>query len=408
MESIKGKNILIAASHTVFQDPPSRQAMASLSAEGSCISVIHGDQSYHVGNRPCFPVNEYQVGYPTNFPNRLRGIVYALRYSRLLRRATMELRPDLFVSMTPLPLALAPRNMLGTRPLRVGAVLDVMPTRGNGAFEDLIHHIYWKRLANCSVVWASDATRATEAISRTSRRVPISISHNVPPLCYLDALSAPGVDELSAVAKIPRHKLVDSSSVMVRAGAIGRDSYLEETIAAMRSAPSDSILLALGQPSQDYCDLLQRVSRECGVSDRVAIISRPSELVWRQALAVSQIGHMLTQKPCGGYALEKWILNPPTSNNRLFQYLAAGLTIFAPSESRLRLLMGERSWIKTFPMTSISPDTIAEEWRRVGASRELRPQAKHAGRTLFRREFNWENQFEPVLKRIREVVAKLG
>lgn len=370
--------------------------------EGASVVVFHGDQSRFVGEKPTGQIEEYQVPYPVNAPRQLRGLVNALRFRSALNRELVRQQPDILISVAHLPLAVASGAALRRCKLVMAAVFDVMPISGNGRIEDMLHKRFWRRMKRCRLAWASDPGKAIETCIRTNGFTQTQVCFNSPPLAFADKLRHLSLGSLSKASGISENALRESTSVMVRAGAIGLDSVLEETILAMREMPSDAILLALGQPEQSYRERLLATARRCGVERRVSIISMPTEEVWCQALAAADIGHMLLKIPEKGYLREKWQLNGPVSQNRLFQYLAAGLPVLASEDLRLREFSGECQWLHIVGERWHTPSTIAREWKRIAESPVIRSAASAEGLARFRAELNWEQQFHPVLKRISQ------
>jgi len=124
---------------------------------------------------------------------------------------------------------------------------------------------------------------------------------------------------------------------------------------------------------------------------------RPSDEVWKRALAGSDVGHLIHGPFPPGRNQRLHELNSSLSNHRLFQYMAAGLPILSYDDPRMSVVYDEARSFRVARLTCLVED-ITAALRELGSAPELRRKLGHDARLAFLTRYNWEHQFAPVLQ----------
>lgn len=387
----------------VLNDPPAQQAAAAIAEAGFDVSIVQvksravtrceRSESFHLyeveesGRRSLGPLARWA---------RWR------RFQVETRRVVEALAPDLVVTIMLHALAALPKRLPGRNPRLVSCVYDVPAPSPPGRLDRMIFPHGWARLREADVVWSSDAYKAqlVEHIAGLGAR-PI-VCHNCPPKGYIVDPTWPRDPWLRLELRAQGASVGESGGcIVLRAGAIGEGGGLEETLEAMLELPRDHILLMMGRPSAAYMQhMLERVAA-LGLQRRAFLWDRPSDEVWKRALRGADVGHLI-HRPTSRYAREVYERNSSLSNNRLFQYMAAGLPIIAYDDPRMDRAYQRAACFRVARLARIRSD-VTEIWKELGANPDLRRELGAQARRAHLETYCWENQFSPVLSAIKEM-----
>lgn len=377
------ERLLLASYGNAFADPPARNAAASFARAGFEVTVLHSSSTFDAA--PLDGVAEIDVEPSGPAPRRW------LRYVRALAAAVDRLQPAWVVTIMLQPLAALPlRRRFGV----VACVYDIPSRLDAGRLDRWLFRLAWRRLRSADVVWSSDALKAELARELGALSETPLVCHNCPPLDWLPELRDRRLRERLARDGLA---LADDQLLVVRAGAVGEGGGIEETLDALGGVPEAALLL-MGRPEPDYRRALEQRIHAAKLQRRVAIWDRPSDEDWRTALTGADAGHLI-HRPGEGAHARAYALNSSLSNNRLFQYFAAGLPVIAYDDPRLSALYAE------VPCFAVARDAqLADDLRAIlhrwAADPAERRRLGEVARAAHRRVYHWERQFAPVLARV--------
>ena len=95
-----------------------------------------------------------------------------------------------------------------------------------------------------------------------------------------------------------------------------------------------------------------------------------------------------------------------SASNKIFEYAACGLPVIVPDRPAYREYFSRESWVHYADPSS--PASIAAAIDEVFSDRQLYTAMCHAAREAFETRFHYEIVFQPVLDRIRELLARKG
>jgi glycosyltransferase involved in cell wall biosynthesis len=298
--------------------------------------------------------------------------------------------------------ALPPRRELPSETAIVACIYDITPLEDAGRLDVQILKRGWARLAEADVVWASDEFKAALAGRYGSLAQQPVICYNAPPLGYLPDPTERRDGWLRAELRRQGADMDETDGLIIlRAGAIGEHGGLEETLEALRDVPRNVAFLMMGRPSSSYkASLIKQISR-FRLMKRAFLWDRPSDDEWKRALLGADVGHLIHGPFPKGRLARLYDCNSSLSNNRLYQYLAAGLPIISYDDTRLSRLHEEIPAFRVVRLSNLREDLVACITELV-ISPERRAVMGFAARQAHRRRYHWEYQFRSVIDRISE------
>lgn len=395
------KKILILAHYTVH-DPVTVNCIKSLAGVGSEIIVLqHGNNDNPILKQiPHLKlIKLYDFIHIKQF-NALRSILRTVYYFIYLRWLMLFQRPDLVVSFMLHPLAaLAPSSH---KPYYlISCIFDIPPIINSGKLDKYIHRKGWSVLKYADLVWASDVYKAKLAKQLGNLNTLPVICHNAPPLSELDCnFGKRSLWLRQQLIKDGAPIQLNTGCVMIRAGAIGVYGGIEETLDTMVKLPEDFVFLMMGRPSMKYKASLLRKIEELGLQKRAILWDRPNDEVWKMAIEGADIGHLLHLKPLNdALNSEMYELNSSLSNNRLFNYLAAGLPILSYDDIRLDDIHHEINCFNVVEEKSLY-NTIYYCLNNLYNNKNVRECQSEAAKSAFQVKYNWDVQFSQVFTHI--------
>lgn len=388
-----------------ISDPPSRQAAAALAASGFDHLTLHApvkDSGLEVNQQGISVAGFKRL----QLPRVLRSIQQPLNWLRFclsVRSTIWKFKPDVVVAIMHHALAALPKSSRSRRFQLVACIYDIPPLGHAGRLDRRSIRHGWSRLAKADLVWASDKYKADLA-RKIGHLVEMPvICHNCPSLDYLPEPSAETRAWLRTELRRQGMAIGEvGGSILLRAGAIGEYCGIEETLAGMNHLPDDYVFVMMGRPPGTYkAHLIKQISA-LGLAKRAILLDRPDEVVWKNALQGADIGHLIHGPFPPGYMTRLYELNSSLSNNRLFQYMAAGLPIISYDDPRMSDIYEEVPCFRVARLSSLGHDIIAC-WRELGNDNFLRKQMGDIGRKAHLGKYCWEQQFGAVMKQLFEL-----
>ncbi len=332
-------------------------------------------------------------------PRAARSLVKFLGFRRQACAVVRQRQPQVLVCYMFPSLAAVPdlRNL--KRPWKlVSQIMDIPSIPDCGRLDTLINKVGWRRTRHADLVWASDVYKARLAKEFGKLSSLPLVCHNCPTLDYLPEPMWPRDAWLRNELREQGASIGESGgSILLRAGAVGECGGIEETLEAMCSLPKDFIFLMMGRPPEAYKQQLVDRVEGLGLNRRAFLWERPSDRVWKRALQGADIGHLVHGPYQPGRLMRQYELNSSLSNNRLFQYMAAGLPIICYDDPRMNDIYNEVQSFRVARLSDLKRD-IRNIWSRLGSDAPVRRRLGDTGRTAHLRKYCWERQFLPILE----------
>jgi glycosyltransferase involved in cell wall biosynthesis len=297
------------------------------------------------------------------------------------------------------PLAALPVNQGEKKTFKlVSCIYDIPSMTDAGRLDRRIFLKGWSRLHNADVVWSSDIHKAELAREFGKLSSTPLVCHNTPPEDYLPEPAWPRDAWLrNELRKLGASIGEKDGCILLRAGAVGESGGIEETLEAMCNLPKNLVFLMMGRPGQAYEKQLLRRIDTLGLAGRAFLWNRPADETWKKALRGADIGHLIHGPFPSGAPSRLHALNSSLSNNRLFQYMAAGLPIVSYEDPRLESLYNEIRCFRNVRLTNLQSD-LQNVLSELTTDSDLRHGLGLAGRAAHRSEYNWDMQFGKVLR----------
>lgn len=398
LDNAMGSCVLVSYGN-VFNDPSSRHTTLCLAREDWHVTVIQGlSRDVYASGKPgevCV-----QECRDSRFPVWTRAAQRLDRW-RIFRqevRCCLErTRPDLVVTIMLHALAALPEGPKRYR--LVSCVYDIPCLRDAGRLDARILARAWRRLRQADVVWSSDRYKAEHTQKYGNLTESPIVCHNCPPLDYLPEPTWPRDGWLRAELRRQGPDIGENACILLRAGAVGECGGIEATLQAMRQLPGNLVFLMMGRPTREYRDQLLRMINNMGLQGRALLWEKSSDETWKQALLGADIGHMVQGPFPPGRLARLYELNSSLSNNRLFQYMAAGLPIISYDDPRMTGIHSEVDCFRVLRTNHLVED-IHEAIVALGSNTGARMAMGRVGHQAHKRTYNWEKQFAPVLEAI--------
>jgi len=187
--------------------------------------------------------------------------------------------------------------------------------------------------------------------------------------------------------------------ILFRHGVIADDHSIRETIEALRYLPDDTGLILVGPIKDDYREFLNRFIYEKKLQNRVVLLDFLPRRVIFSLLKKVDIGIAI-------YKPDIDITNKlySTSSVKLGEFIAAGIPAVVNDTMELRELNKKvGSFVFADPY---SPESIANAVKEVINNPKKAKKLRENARKAFETFYNFEYQFEPVLREIERWIGK--
>lgn len=401
MKVSEKRKAIIFATYTLT-DPPTINTINSLLTEGWNVVVVQ--QSFDYADNPFgskinfINLNDFRrLKFPAFICSIFGWVYYKIKILKILGTE----RPDMIVSFMFRPIAAIPKKYLNKT---ISCIYDIPPVKFIGRLDRYIVSIAWKKLKYCKLIWASDEYKAVLVKSYADlSKLPI-ICHNCPPLNYFSNLNkAEQRKWLVDFLKKKKLSVSDDTIILLRAGAIGEYGGIEETLGALQKAKTNIVFILMGRPTDHYLLNLKKLIKKLNLINNVVVLNRPDDDLWKKILISADIGHLIHVEPKDqGYHSENFKLNSSLSNNRLYQYLSAGLPIISYNDERMALLYQEINSFFRVKQSNMEESLIQLFKYEFKDKTRLNKYSLNALKA-FSKKYNWEFQFFPIFNLIDEI-----
>ena len=186
--------------------------------------------------------------------------------------------------------------------------------------------------------------------------------------------------------------------IIFRHGGIGEDQCIEESILAMEHLPREAGLVLVGYSNNEYLKRLKQLILERGLENRVLM------------LGILQRKDILELLPSVDVGLA--IVKPTSINKKFYgtgavklaEYIASGIPSVVNDNKIMRELNKE---VGAFVFANpYSPESIASAIKEVINNPQKAKRLRQNARKAFETFYNFEYQFEPVLREIERWIGR--
>ena len=150
----------------------------------------------------------------------------------------------------------------------------------------------------------------------------------------------------------------------------------------------------MGRPSNKFKEEISKIEFKNSY-----LFENPDNFIWKKVLSASDIGHMIHLSSKNKHLNEMYNLNSSLSNNRLFQYMAAGLPIISYNDERLNDIHQEVNSFIVVEKCDLQNDIEKKLNKIIEKKINLEQLSKNSLKS-FKNKYNWNNQFQKVLEKI--------
>lgn len=326
--------VYILAQHSIFYDPPIRNLAVYLANMNyNVVAIQQGVIFEKINHRLVKCVNIKSINIFSGSPLvKLMNIGLKYFYFRFFIERKVE--NVYFIQMH--------RNIslfsLFDGVNWIPIITDITGKVGVGKFDFLLNKIALLKLRCAQKIVVSDFLRrhALNEILNVDV-IKYEVVHNCPALNYLSDIRRYSKKEAREFLKSRGFSSIESDDFLIlRAGGAGYFGGIEETIAALKLLPKKVKFVIIGRSNEEFIEKINAQIIQLELQNRVSIKGFVEEDIYQMCLMAADCGHMIHLKPFGNdHLLENYLLNSSLSNNRLFQYFAAGVPIISYDDPRL-------------------------------------------------------------------------
>jgi glycosyltransferase involved in cell wall biosynthesis len=393
------KHCLVVTYFDGRADPPTRMCAESLAAAGFVVHLIQGPRALAIESAPLNQVKVVEAA--RNFfgikPKPLRNIFRWALFKFNLFRLIRVRNPEIVVTVMLHGLAALPRGF--KEYTLISCVYDIPSAQDVGRLDRVINDKGWQRLHEADVVWCSDPYKAELAQDLGELNEKPLVVYNCAKSNYIETFDEQRDPWLRSELRKGGAVVDGDTCIIIRAGAIGPSGGIEETIEALERLPPKFLFLMIGRPNADYSRRLLALVESKNLQRRAILWETPSDTIWKLAIQGADIGHLIHGPFPPGPLKRNFELNSSLSNNRLFQYMAAGLPILSYDDPRLEQIHREVGCFEVIRIEHLVDD-IEAACAKLSASPSRRQELGMNGRRAHLAKYNWEHQFSTVLSEI--------
>jgi glycosyltransferase involved in cell wall biosynthesis len=397
------KKVLITGFGYVFSEPPSKNTLESFLMLHFCISVIHlkkftKPQTYSIYENI---ETEIPVFWKWTF-GPVRRIIEWVAYKKAVNTwlASNQNAYIWCVHLTALA-AIDFKKAKKKEHKIICNVIDIPAKKYSGFFDRFLYEKAFRNSKLCYLKISSDQHKAAlfQQFGKLTD-LPI-VLYNCSNLDYFEGYKRGACKQWLHNKLIPQKIFVNKDTiVLLRAGAIGNYGGIEETILAMKKLPKELIFILMGRPDNNYKNHLLSFVKHNKMTERVLLFDRPSDEEWKKILLACDLGHLIHVRPYDNPQIAAlYDYNSSLSNNRLFQYMSVGVPILSYNDKRLNKIHNEINCFSVINLENLQ-ESIFEHLRILSRDRNRCIVMGNNARQAFLNEYNWENQFHKVVKKI--------
>lgn len=190
---------------------------------------------------------------------------------------------------------------------------------------------------------------------------------------------------------------VDFKVLVLRAGTIGDDHCIPQTIEAVALLPKEYIAVFCGFGSSDYVKKMKRKAEQLGVSNRVFFFLNVPQDEWFGYIASADVGLAIYT----GISVNNRYMS--TAGNKLFLYAMCGVPAIVPNSSDFRKLVTENG-LGVY-VDSRNPQDLARAIRNVARpGRQVRLSTR--AREAHLERLNYDLAIKPLVEKVKELSWK--
>lgn len=391
------KKKVFVTSQYLITDPPTKNVVENLFKTQYEVIYVQQSQEIEKGLIPegIVSINIRLYSWlPFHFLRRLVNFIF---YKWKINQLIIKHRPDIVIGIMYQPISVI---RVTKAALFIAAILDIPVIDYSGKYDKIILSKAFKKLPHWHFVWASDEYKAGLIKELCNLPNEPIICYNCPPSNYLQHIKKNETRNWLISRLIVEGIAISTESIiLLRAGAIGPYGGIEETIMALKDADPKFIFILMGRPEKNYIDKLNCIIKENNLLNRVYIFNRPDDTEWKQILFASDVGHLIHLKATDNKAAQAvYEYNSSLSNNRLYQYMAAGLSILSYNDPRLQLLYNEVDCFYIVDSNDIV-QSLKQAFNGICGNHIRRKEMGKNAFKAFKEKYNWENQFFKMLNK---------
>jgi hypothetical protein len=384
------KKVFICSQYKLF-DPPTANTIRSLSNDNIVLYFELGNTNYDFDDLNLKHENIRLVFVKSFFrDSKIGRFINFIKFTWYYNVLIIKFKPDYLINFLWHPIAALFVPFNGKK---IAAILDIVPVESAGFFDKFILSRAKRKLTNYDCTWFSDELKRSIFLKEVSLTNALVV-RNCPEMRFTEGFSK------CFCNKILRYKFegidLDNAFIITRAGAFGKNGGIEETITSLNWLPENVLFFLLGNPSQDYLKTIEALIIKKKLENRVFIFVGVNNFMWKCILGLTDLGHAIHFKPTVDVERLIYEQNSELSLNRIYQYASFNLPILCIKSDRLH------EWFKLnffyfLNEDSFSVDLINSVEKVMNSRNESRG---ILSKNYFDHEFNWENQFEKILRYI--------
>jgi glycosyltransferase involved in cell wall biosynthesis len=344
------------------------------------------DNNADVGLNP--KIERYFISTGNTPPLMIQRMLRVMQFRRGVRQLVRKLRPDIILAYDA-----ESAHAVGDSAVQCGARLvwhfhEVPEDPMTGWTIKLANRYVWQNARKPDLIVFPDPGRADVFAGDAGiERSTFSIVANCPR--SVRRLPQPTLRDILA------DRLTPHAGVVLYHGAIGQDHALEIAIRSMPKWPMDTFFVAKGRVERDYATHLNALAESVGMAHRLILFDPGFQSTEDHYAFIvgADVG---------------WTVLEPVSNawkhsvlasNKRFECMALGVPQIADNSTGLPELIERNHCGVCIPHDSI--DAAAAAVNRLLVDEKLRKQMSARARGLHLQEYNYDEQFKPVLNSLK-------
>jgi glycosyltransferase involved in cell wall biosynthesis len=274
-------------------------------------------------------------------------------------------------------------------------ITDIHGTINIGKFDLIFRWLALKKLEFSTIGWVSDEYKLDLLKLHSNRElINFKVLYNCPRLSYLSKFKNLSKSQL-------RLELSDSGFhigraediVITRAGGNVKFGGIEETIVALKEVSENIKFVIIGKCDRSFEYKITNLIDHYSLGNRVFFYGFVEDEIYEKIIAASDFGHLVHLKPFNDFKLlDNYNLNSSLSNNRLFQYLAAGVQIISYKDYRLNEIHKEFG-VKYLVDTESVVNSLIFILKSISSKKCEFIDFEMSMKSLFEAKYNFEKQF---------------
>jgi glycosyltransferase involved in cell wall biosynthesis len=386
------KKYFVIAEYPIFLDPPTKNLCLFLSEKGNQVIVVYQGKigfTRKYRNLIVKSIPEIFFYKNTAFVKLINILIRFIYIRIILSRNTFD---HIFLYQYK-NIALFPTNKYKNW---VPIITDIHGIINIGKFDFYFRKFALLKLSYAKCGWVSDEFKL-ELLEQhsTKKLINFKVVYNCPRLSYLKNYNLKSKNDLRLELSNLGFQIGSIDDIVItRAGGNVKFGGIEETILALKNMTDKIKFIIIGKCDIIFKESILKMVSDLKMEKRVFMYGFVEDVIYEKILSASDLGHMIHLEPLNDKKLlDNYKLNSSLSNNRLFQYIAAGLPIISYNDERLNEIHNELGTLFIVDKNSLINSLkyifnfiVTEKFDTSESSQKLK--------TLFKDKYNWENQFK--------------